>query len=57
MKYQQTSDEYKEKCQSRDLWLIQYQILHSKNTRTVLQIVKRLTNEILGGKGLTGALG
>ena len=36
-----------------DYELIQYQILQTNNTRTVWQTVKRITNEILGVKGLT----
>ena len=32
--------------------MIQYQILKTNITRTVLQTVRRITNEILGVKGL-----
>ena len=35
-----------------DYKLIQYQILQINNTRTVWQTVRRITNEILGVKGL-----
>ena len=47
----QTSDENKEKYQLGDYKLIQYQILQTNITRTVLQIVRRITDEILGVKG------
>ena len=49
----QASDRNKEKYQLGDYELIQYQILQTNNTRTVWQTVKRITNEILGVKGLT----
>ena len=52
-KIKQTSNENKEKYQSGDYKLIQYQILQINITRTVWQTVKRITNEILGVKGLT----
>ena len=42
----------KEKCQSGDYKLIQFQILQTNITRTVWQTVSRITNEILGVKGL-----
>ena len=32
---------------------MQYQILHANITRTVWQTIRRITNEILGVKGLT----
>ena len=48
----QTSDENKEKYQLGDYKLIQYQILQTNITRTVWQTVRRITNEILGVKGL-----
>ena len=48
----QTSDENKEKYQLGDYKLIQYQILHANITRTVWQTIRRITNEILGVKGL-----
>ena len=48
----QTSDENKEKYQLGDYKLIQYQILQTNITRTVCQTVRRITNEILGVKGL-----
>ena len=48
----QTSDENKEKYQLGDYKLIQYQILQTNITRTVWQIVRRITNQILGIKGL-----
>ena len=47
----QTSDENKEKYQLGDYKLIQYQILQTNITRTVWQIVRRITDEILGIKG------
>ena len=47
-----SSDENKEKYQSGDCKLIQYQILQINITRTVWQTVGRITNEILGVKGL-----
>ena len=49
----QASDKNREKYQLGDYELIQYQILQTNNTRTVWQTVKRITNEILGVKGLT----
>ena len=48
----QTSDENREKYQLGDYKLIQYQILQTNITRTVWQTVRRITNEILGVKGL-----
>ena len=48
----QTSNEKKEKSSSGDYWLIQYQILQTNITRTIWQTVRRITNEILGVKGL-----
>ena len=42
----------KKKNQLGDYKLIQYQILHTNITRTVWQIVRRITYEILGIKGL-----
>ena len=48
----QTSDENKTKYQSGDYKLIQYQILQTNITKTVWQTVIRITNEILGVKGL-----
>ena len=48
----QTSDENKEKYQLGDYKIIQYQILHTNITRTVWEIVRRITNEILRVKGL-----
>ena len=47
-----TKDKNKEKCQWGDYKLIQYQILQTSITRTLWQTVKRITNEILGVKGL-----
>ena len=49
----QTSDENKEKYKLRKNELIQHQILQTNITRTVWQTVRRITNEILGVKGLT----
>ena len=48
----QTSDENKEKYQLKDYELIQYQILWTQITRTVWEIVRRITNDILGVKEL-----
>ena len=48
----QTSDENKEKYQLGDYKFIQYQLLQPNITRTVWQTVRRITNEILGNKGL-----
>ena len=45
-------DENKEKYQLWDYLLIRYQILRTNITRTVWQTVRRITNEILGVKGL-----
>ena len=36
--------------------MIQYQILHSNNMRTVSQTVRRIADEILGVKGLSKLL-
>ena len=47
----QTSDENKEKYQLGDYKIIQYQILQTNIQRTVWEIVRRITNEILGVKG------
>ena len=47
------SDKNKQEYQLGDYELIQYQILQTNNTRTVWQTVRRITNEILGVKGLT----
>ena len=49
----QTSDENKEKYQLGDYELIQYQILQANITRTVWETERRITNEILGVKGLS----
>ena len=46
----QTSDENKEKYQLGE-YKFQYQILQTNITRTVWQIVRRITDEILGVKG------
>ena len=51
IQYKQTSNENKEKYQLGDYKLIQYQILQTNITRTVWQIVRRITDEILGVKG------
>ena len=48
----QTSDQNKEKYKLRENELIQHQILQTI-MRTVWQTVRRITNEILGVKGLT----
>ena len=42
----------KNEYQLGDYKLIQYQILQTNITRTVWQTVRRITNEILGVKGL-----
>ena len=42
----------KEKYKFGDYKLIQYQILQTNITRTVYQTVRRITNQILGVKGL-----
>ena len=47
-----SSDEKKEKYQLGDCKLIQSQILQTNITRTIWQTVRRITNEILGVKGL-----
>ena len=49
----QTSGENIEKYQLGDYKLIQYQILQTNVMRTVWQTVRRITNEILGVKGLS----
>lgn len=49
----QTSDENKEKHQQGNYMLIQYQILQTNIVRVVWQTFRRITNEILGVKGLT----
>ena len=49
----QTSDENIEKYLLGDYKLIQYQILRTNIARTTEQIVRRITNEILGVGGLT----
>ena len=49
----QTSDENKENYQLGDYKLIQYQILQTNITRTTWQTVRRITDEILGVKGLS----
>ena len=46
-----TSYENKEKYQLGDYKIIQYQILQTNIQRTVWEIVRRITNEILGVKG------
>ena len=52
----QTSNENKEKYQLGDFRLIQYKILQTNITGTVWQTVRRITNEILGVKGLDFAI-
>ena len=51
IQYKQTINENKEKYQLGDYKLIQYQILQTNITRTVWQIVRRITDEILRVKG------
>ena len=46
----QASDENKEKYQLWNYPMIQYQILQANMMRIIWQIVKRITNEILGVK-------
>ena len=48
----QTSDENREKFQLWDYYLIRYHILLTNIIRIVWQTVRRITNEILGVKGL-----
>ena len=48
-----TNNDNKEKYQLGDYWLFQYKILQTNMTRTVWQTVRRITNEILGVKGLS----
>ena len=43
----------KKKIQLGDYKLIQYQILQANTTRTVRETVRKITNEILGVKGLS----
>ena len=43
----------RKKNQLEDYKLIQYQILQTNITRTAWQTVRRITNEILGVKGLS----
>ena len=50
----QTRGENKEKYQLGDHKLIQYQILQTTIIRTVWETVRRITNEILVVKGLSG---
>ena len=50
------SDENKEKYQLEYYKFIQYQILQTNTTRTVWQTVRRITNEILGVKGLINVI-
>ena len=49
--FKKTSDKNKEKYQLRGYELIQYQILRT-DIRIVWETVRRITNEILGVKGL-----
>ena len=51
----QKSDENKEQYQYGEYWLIQYQILQTNIIRTVWQTLRKITNEILRVKGLTGS--
>ena len=51
------NDGNKEKYQPGDYKLIQYQILQTNITRIVWQTVRRITNEILGIKGLNTVKG
>ena len=51
------NDENKEKYQPGGYKLIQYQILQTNITRIVWQTVRRITNEILGIKGLNTVKG
>ena len=47
-----SSSQVRKKCQLGDYYLIQYQILQTNIMRTVWWTVRRITNEILGVKGL-----
>ena len=51
------NDGNKEKYQPGDYKLILYQILQTNITRIVWQTVRRITNEILGIKGLNTVKG
>ena len=51
------NDGNKEKYQPGDYKLIQYQILQTNITRIVWQTIRRITNEILGIKGLNTVKG
>ena len=44
------------KISIRDYSLIQYQILQTNITKTVYKMVRGITNEILGAKGLKNGL-
>ena len=50
--FKQTGDKNKEKYQLWDYWLIKHQILQTNIMRIVRQTVRRITNLILGVKGL-----
>ena len=54
--FSQTSDENKEKYQLGDYQLIQQQILRTKIIRMVQKSVRRITDEILGMKGLSNEM-
>ena len=56
IQYQAKRDENKENYQLGDYWLNQYQILQTNTTRTIWQIVRRISREIIGVKGLSGVL-
>ena len=56
IQYQAERDENKENYQLGDYWLNQYQILQTNTTRTIWQTVRRISKEIIGVKGLSGAL-
>ena len=47
-----TNDENQEKCLLGDYKLIQYQILQTSIKRTIWQMLRRITNKILGVKGI-----
>ena len=55
-KIKKTSDENQGRYQLGDYWLIQYHILRCNIRRLVEQTVRRITNDILGVKGLSGMI-
>ena len=55
-KIKKTSDENQGRYQLGDYWLIQYHILRCNIRRLVEQTVRRITDDILGVKGLSGMI-